>query len=710
MSITCGFYNALEHDRLYDAIQMSSLFDGIIRDGVFSTIGDALAVNAPGDGLYVVVKSGRAWFNRSWTLNDTEYPVDIEEAELVLDRIDAVVLEVNSSVEVRDNTIKVIKGSPSSQPVKPTLTHNAEVNQYALAYVRVKAGATVITQANIENAIGTDETPFVTGLLQQVSITDLLTQWETEFNEYFANFQTSSNNTFNSWMTTKVAEYTAWFAQMQTDMAADFTEFDTWFQSMKDQLSSDAAGHLQAEIDALAADAAKGSEVTVTTINSSLFNRNVTITQGVNSVTAQFDANGVAVFPNVPYIGTVEVSATDGIQTATTTINIPYFGRYSTSIAFWAASVNISTTSPEFYGLQIAVAKDGVPIGLTSFDNTGQAFYTAMEPGRYTFTATYDGADYEASVNVTAETTYYIILNAWTATFVMTATMDTLYGQAITISKGGSVVGTTAFDNTGNASYKVHETGLYEITSTDTGGQTFTKTVNVTEEAAYPVDIGTITVTVNLYSAAADTVTFTDATGNKSATTNNSGLASDVTITVVPNTTVRFTSTIAKQPSSLSSAYYKDVTITEGMTEIKVMPDTALYWWGYNNGVQSQIASNGWRDSNYSTLSAPTWNTNNIYCVAQSAGTICGIGTNNPISPSRTVYTVENLVSGELTGRTSPKKNDAGSGAKDRGTNTTTGLRLVSRVVDDNYYCRKFAYGGLGSTSVNSRGYIYAMY
>ena len=621
MSITCGFYNALEHDRLYDAIQMSSLFDGIIRDGVFSTIGDSLVVNAPGDGLYVVVKSGRAWFNHSWTLNDTEYPISFDDAELVLDRIDAVVLEINSSVEVRDNSIKIIKGTPNSRPVNPTLIHNAEVNQYALAYVRIRAGATAVSQADVVNAVGTNETPFVTGVLQQVSITDLLTQWETEFNDYFSNFQTVSNNTFSNWMATKIAEYTAWFAQMQTDMNADFTEFDTWFQHMKDQLDSDAAGHLQAEIDVLALQAAKGSEVTVTTINSSLFNRAVTITQDGHSVTAQFNSSGVAVFSNVPYIGTVSISSTDGIQTATSSLNIPYFGRYSTSIAFWAAVVTITTSTPEFYGQTITVSKNDTPVAMVSFDNLGQALYTASEMGEYTFAINYEGTDYEVTVDVTSEDTYYVTLDAWTATFNITATITELYDQEITISKGGVIVGTTTFDSSGNASYKVHEPGTYTIEATDTGGYTFTDTVNVTAEIAYNLSMGSITKTITVYSAANDTVRFTDATGAKSVTTNSSGQGS-VSITFLPpSQNITFTSSVAKQPN-WSTAYSKTIAITPTTSSIKVMPNRALYWWGYNGGVQAINSANGWSNPKNG---GPTWEAQRIYVT-----NVSGFGTSSP--------------------------------------------------------------------------------
>ena len=42
MSVTYGFYNSIKGDRKYNALEMSSIFDGIIVDGVYMSIGDAL--------------------------------------------------------------------------------------------------------------------------------------------------------------------------------------------------------------------------------------------------------------------------------------------------------------------------------------------------------------------------------------------------------------------------------------------------------------------------------------------------------------------------------------------------------------------------------------------------------------------------------------------------------------------------------------------
>ena len=119
MSVTYGFYNSLNGDRKYDATQLSSLFDGLIIDGIFASIGTCFVVKAD-TGIIVNVGIGKAWFNKTWTLNDAILPMEAPISEILLDRIDALVIEVNTSEAVRANSIKFIKGTPSSSPVNPT--------------------------------------------------------------------------------------------------------------------------------------------------------------------------------------------------------------------------------------------------------------------------------------------------------------------------------------------------------------------------------------------------------------------------------------------------------------------------------------------------------------------------------------------------------------------------------------------------------------
>ena len=188
MAFTCGFFNSQNGDRKYNAEQMASIFDGLIKDGVYDTVGDIFAVT-PGTGMQVLVGSGRAWFDHTWNNNDAPYPLAITAADVSLPRYDAVVLETNHSDTVRTNRLRVLTGTPASNPVKPTMASTTNVKQHPLAYIKVTAGATAITQSMIQVVVGTSECPFVTGIIDTAQIDALFQQWNGEFNEWFDNLK-----------------------------------------------------------------------------------------------------------------------------------------------------------------------------------------------------------------------------------------------------------------------------------------------------------------------------------------------------------------------------------------------------------------------------------------------------------------------------------------------------------------------------------------
>ena len=255
MSVSSGFFNSLNGDRKYNAAQISAIFDGLIIDGVFASIGTAFAVKAAG-GLTVNVGVGKAWFDHTWTVNDSILPMTAPEAEVLLDRIDAVVLEVNGMESVRENTIKFVKGNPSSAPSRPTLTNEGNVHQYPLCYIYRKYGTAVINQADITPMVGTESTPFVTGILQTVSLDELLGKWQDELDR----FTDARSKEVDDWIAQEESEITAWFNKMKADLkqeqtvldqwiASEQADFLAWYNQMKDQLSGDVAGNLQLEID-----------------------------------------------------------------------------------------------------------------------------------------------------------------------------------------------------------------------------------------------------------------------------------------------------------------------------------------------------------------------------------------------------------------------------------------------------------------------------
>lgn len=232
MSFASGFFNSVDHDRLYDATDISRLFDGLIRDGIFASIGDCLVVKQSNQ-MNVTVGTGRAWFNHTWSYNDALYPVTIPPSEILMDRIDAVVLEINSVESVRANSIKLIKGTPSSTPTKPSLTNTKEVHQYPLAYVTVGKEVTSIRQADIENCVGTSACPFVTGILEVISIEQLIPQWKDILNR----FVEENTANFNTWMNGEKQDYQAWLAAAKKEItdwqATSKSDYQKWYDSIK---------------------------------------------------------------------------------------------------------------------------------------------------------------------------------------------------------------------------------------------------------------------------------------------------------------------------------------------------------------------------------------------------------------------------------------------------------------------------------------------
>lgn len=265
--LTYGFYNSRNHDRKYDAVQMSKIFDGIINDGVYMSIGDRFHISA-GNGMNVIVGTGRAWFDHTWTLNDSPYPISIPQSEPTLTRIDAVVLEVNANLNARVNTIKVIKGTPSTSPERPTMVKTRDVHQYPLAYIQVNGGVTSFRTADITIAVGTSETPYVTGIIQTVSVDSILNQWRDQMHLYFLDKQIE----WDEWITEhreKIENisdewermWREWFYnyinENQTSTAewqqASYEAFTTWFQNIQNQLDGDVAGSLANDITELRA-------------------------------------------------------------------------------------------------------------------------------------------------------------------------------------------------------------------------------------------------------------------------------------------------------------------------------------------------------------------------------------------------------------------------------------------------------------------------
>ena len=278
MALTYGFFNSREGDRRYSAKQFGSIFDGVIEDGVFMKIGGKMMVKASGDGFQINVESGRAWFNHTWTLNDTIYALLLPQPEVLLDKYVAVCLEIDERNEARRNSLVLVSGTPATEPTYPPLIDTELIHQHPLAYCRVRAGATYITQADIINTVGTSACPFVTGAVQNMDIDDLVARWETQYTQWFnrnntefTTFMSNSHATFNNFMSTSEETFNDWWTAFTDNASEELIQFENGYNDFM-YMSNQAFNAFMTRIDSSFEDFTDSSEARITNMLDNLEN------------------------------------------------------------------------------------------------------------------------------------------------------------------------------------------------------------------------------------------------------------------------------------------------------------------------------------------------------------------------------------------------------------------------------------------------------
>ena len=190
------FWNSQNGDRVYDANDFSEWLKKFYTTGVFN--GD-LEVTAAG-GMTVSVSSGYVNIEGKVKFFSAPTTLTLATASGTYGRIDTVVAECNYTD--REIKLKVVTGTYSTSPTATAPVRTAAAYQLVLAKIDVPAGSTEITQKNI------------TDMRTDSSVCGLVT------------------GTVN-----------------QIDFSTVEAQFNSWFESVKGTLDSDAAGNLKNQID-----------------------------------------------------------------------------------------------------------------------------------------------------------------------------------------------------------------------------------------------------------------------------------------------------------------------------------------------------------------------------------------------------------------------------------------------------------------------------
>ena len=212
MGTYANFYNSDNNDRVYDADSFSEWLRPFFKNGVFN---GELQVVAD-TGMNVKVRTGNAYIDGKMKNFESETVLTLEKASANSTRIDSVVVRRNDTE--RDFSILVVKGSTSA----PDPVRQEGIYDLVLAHITVGASVTEIKQANIaDTRMNTDLCGWVVTNIDEIDFSQITSQWS----DYIANFE-----------------------------AEELQAFQTWFDTIKGQLSSDVAGSLQTQINNINSD------------------------------------------------------------------------------------------------------------------------------------------------------------------------------------------------------------------------------------------------------------------------------------------------------------------------------------------------------------------------------------------------------------------------------------------------------------------------
>ena len=297
-NVTSGFFDSTESSRrIYTADEFSSIFDGLISDGVYENYpGGTRTVNgqavkippfevtkvSSGNDLVVTVGPGRAWFHHVWVLNTTS-TVTLSAAHGTLPRIDCIYLRVNKGARSCDLACK--EGTPSSDPTGsfPSDDNNNDVYYYPIAFIRVPKAAASSSQLVVTSAIGNSNPP-ANG---KTPIVKAIVDPSMTLDEYIASYK----------------------EQVSAQLAAKFAEIDAWKDTISALLDGDVAANLSNLI-AATSSRVDDHDTDISTINdniqtlssdnASLHQADTAINTNVSTLLGYFDV-GLPVYAGTSY-------------------------------------------------------------------------------------------------------------------------------------------------------------------------------------------------------------------------------------------------------------------------------------------------------------------------------------------------------------------------------------------------------------------------
>lgn len=224
-----SFFNDIDDDRVYFAEDFARHLKKYFTNGIFN---NELRVIANND-MTITIQEGDANIEGYRYSNTGDLIKTVETADGTLKRIDNVVIRLD--LTNRLISAQIIKGTFSDNPSAPTLVRSSTVYDIKIAEIYVNNGVTSITQSAIK---------------------------DTRFEESVCGVVASTVETLN---TEEI--YDQLYTKFEEHIQTTEDTFSEWFNKIKNQLDSDAAGKLANQIYEIVKNGLKSYEITLTLDN-----------------------------------------------------------------------------------------------------------------------------------------------------------------------------------------------------------------------------------------------------------------------------------------------------------------------------------------------------------------------------------------------------------------------------------------------------------
>lgn len=203
-------HNVPVFDRAITSAPLRKLIKQLFLDGIMPNVSTNMQVVA-GSGMKAVVKAGFAICNGCLKLEEEQKTLTLEAADTSYGRIDTIVLRLDDNDNARSCEFAVVKGTASANPVRPALTRNQSIWELGLADIKVPKQSVAVRNDRITDTRYESSRCGVISSISEFDTTGIYQQVQSDLKE------------------------------LRSDEQA---VFDTWFNSVKDQLGTDAAGNL----------------------------------------------------------------------------------------------------------------------------------------------------------------------------------------------------------------------------------------------------------------------------------------------------------------------------------------------------------------------------------------------------------------------------------------------------------------------------------